>query len=235
MSNLWAPISLGFFSDRKEKKLPPLVDVDLSPQFWNIKPGEKLSSTVAVNPLGMNKTNVLLSARESSGAEIPEGISIGFDPSGGLPPFTSKMSIVTSPELRPQTYSFLVVAKSGITESEKTCVLVVQRESAKETKVQEKSYSEPILPAPPMIAGKVPLYPNAFRRSVNEKEKIVVYSISDSPEDAVSFYQVQMKRLGWKSKSETDEMPFEFIFTKDDSEVRIEISGKDPTLISIKL
>ncbi len=232
---MWALICLGFFSDRKEKKLPPLVDIDLSPQFWSIKPGEKLSSTVSVRPLGANRTNVLLSVRESSGGEIPEGISIGFDPSGGLPPFVSKMSIVTSPALLPQTYSFLAVAKSGTTESEKTCVLVVQKESAKETKEQEKFYSEPILPAPLMISGKVPLYPNAFRRSIDEKEKTIVYSIPDGAEDAVSFYRVQMKRLGWKVKSETDETPFKFIFVKEGAEVRIEISGKDPTFITIKL
>ena len=91
---------------------PPQVQFDFSispsPTQQSITPGGSTSYTVTVNTITGPPQNVALSI-----SGLPSGVSASFNSPSGTPPFTSTLSVTTTPSASPGTLTITVTGTGG--------------------------------------------------------------------------------------------------------------------------
>jgi len=91
---------------------PPQVQFDFSispsPTQQSITPGGSTSYTITVNTITGPSQNVALSI-----SGLPSGVSASFNSPSGTPPFTSTLSVTTTPSASPGTLTITVTGIGG--------------------------------------------------------------------------------------------------------------------------
>lgn len=112
-------------------------DLEVQPVIGNVNPGESTSASVSIRPSSPGIGSIGLSASSTAkGGELPEGITVSFNPQIGVPPFSSIMNISTSKKTKPGAYSFLVVGIGEGTKQMQTYTLIVRSKKPR----RERSY-----------------------------------------------------------------------------------------------
>ena len=82
--------------------------ISASPTQQNVAPGGTTSYAVTVTPISGSPQNVALSV---TGA--PNGVSASFNPIFGTPPFTSTLSVTTTPSVAPGSFTLTITGSGG--------------------------------------------------------------------------------------------------------------------------
>jgi hypothetical protein len=212
------------------------IILEVFPEFWKMVPGERLTATVNVKPVGPFKTYASLSCADSSGQGLPEGFSVNFDPPAGFAPFSSKMDISASPKTRPSTYSFLVVGTYQGGSRNKACALVMlEGEGVKCAAVEPKENSLKKVKVSVGAMEEVPIFPGSVLKNQSKKEdwRAYLYTTSEGVESVIRFYKLEMENHGWDLVNEMGGMPMGLKYLRNGTEALITISSLDLTTISI--
>lgn len=234
---MWVPITLyrRFLWDRKKRKVPAAIGLEISPEFVKAPPGSALNFSLKVTPQSPQVENVFLSGRNVSGSGLPEGLSMSFDPPSGYPPFASTLVVSISPDFPAGSYSFLVASKGNVAEAFKAFALVVEGKAVKGAKPKIKKTE---VETPGTIADtEIPLYPKSTLKSESKKGdwSTHVYTAQEEVEEVRDFYLSEMSELGWKLVGETDGVPVGLKYIKGETEVLITISSLELTTVSFMI
>jgi PGF-pre-PGF domain-containing protein len=100
---IWAPSEWTFVEAWTGSLRAPSFTIAVSPTSDEVEQGESISATVTLTPIAGYNYEVSLSA---SGQ--PGGVSIGFSPSSGTPPFSSTMTISVGTAVPAGTYTITI-------------------------------------------------------------------------------------------------------------------------------
>lgn len=224
----------------RARETRPTIILDLAPEFGKVVQGDSMKAMVSVRPSSSHRANVILTTRAPTGGGLPAGLSVNFDPPSGVPPFSSTMTISTSPEIQPGTYSFLVVGVCEDVEQVKACTLLVFQGAGIKKEIAptpEKMLQGAVaLAMISILAGvDVPIYPKASLKNESRKGdwRTNIYKTADSVEDVLNFYKAEMPKRGWELASETSGVPAGLKYAKQNIEALITISSLELTTISL--